>query len=230
MEKRLKNPRKVLIRHPGSIKYYFLFRKLSNYTMVEYDALYQMRNLILDVDSNNVKGAIVETGCWNGGCGAYMAYVSKQNGSNRQTWLFDSFHGLPEATDNDEFFAKKVGLPLDNLSGHLKASIENVESISSQLGVKNNTHIIKGWFKDTIPLNKKNIGKIAILRLDGDLYDSTKIVLDELYSSVSNGGYVVVDDFPFPGCRKAIFDFFSEQGIAPYIKDGGKHQRTFWQK
>ena len=184
----------------------------------------------------HVKGSVVECGVFKGsGLMSWALFSDMLEPINltRRIYGFDTFEGFPTVSEKDKNFIRNPN------SGDLKA--RNYEELMSLITIydKNRflnhiqkVYMVKGDVIKTIPQFIKNNKHlvVSLLFLDFDLYDSTKIVLDELYSSVSNGGYVVVDDFPFPGCRKAIFDFFSEQGIAPYIKDGGKHQRTFWQK
>ena len=46
--------------------------------------------------------------------------------------------------------------------------------------------------------------KIAVLRVDVDLYGPTKIVMDNLAPLVSQDGWIIFDDFHLPGARKAI--------------------------
>jgi hypothetical protein len=87
---------------------------------------------------------------------------------------------------------------------------------------------LEGWFKDTLPTAP--IERLAVLRLDGDLYESTIVALNALYDKVSVGGYVIVDDYHVvAGCRKAISDFLAVRGIAPDLLeiDG---VGVFWQK
>ena len=80
-------------------------------------------------------------------------------------------------------------------------------------------HLVKGWFQDTLPIYKKKIGKISILRLDGDWYESTKVALDNLYDCVVSGGYVVIDDYYFwDGCKKAVDDFILERKLQVTIR------------
>jgi hypothetical protein len=76
---------------------------------------------------------------------------------------------------------------------------------------------VKGWFEHTMPLKKLALKHqpISILRLDGDLYSSTKVVLDALFSSVSDGGYIIVDDYALEGCKQAVHDFFDEIDWTP---------------
>lgn len=219
-EKSQASPRRILLRRPASIPLYFDLRKASSYTMVRHESLMQMRDLIKRIDEKKVEGSIVETGCWRGGCSAFMARVSKKNGSNRTVWMFDSFEGLPKPKEVDkEFFTHMRVADTESFQEALSAPIEKAQEAVAKLGVVSTTRIVKGWFKDTLPVYKKEMGKIAILRLDGDLYDSTKVVLDELYDQLSPGGYVVIDDYVFDGVRKALYDFFHERKIAPFLEE-----------
>jgi O-methyltransferase len=70
---------------------------------------------------------------------------------------------------------------------------------------------VVGWFENTIPLN--NINKISLLRLDGDLYSSTKVCLDNLHHKVQKGGYVIVDDYALAGARKAVHEYFENNKL-----------------
>ena len=77
-----------------------------------------------------------------------------------------------------------------------------------------NVIIVKGWFQDTLILNQIRIGPIALLRIDGDWYESTKVCLECLFDNVANGGYVIIDDYGFfPGCRKAVDEFLASRGL-----------------
>lgn len=182
-------------------------RKIKGYTMQTIAGVYQMEDHIKILDRKNIKGAIVETGSWKGGLGAYMARFG------RETWLFDSFEGLPELSEKDFEIAKQKNLDLHTKTGYIAVSEEYAINISKKLGTK--PHIIKGWFENTLPANKKEIGEIALLRLDGDTYDSTLDALNELYGSVVPGGIIVVDDYhDFSGCRKALYDFFYNKGLS----------------
>jgi hypothetical protein len=86
----------------------------------------------------------------------------------------------------------------------------------------------EGWFQDTIP--KVVMGPIALLRLDGDLYESTKVCLEGLYPKVSKGGWVIVDDYALTGCRKAVHEYLDRIGLSPKIipVEGGGGP-VFWQ-
>jgi len=199
------------VQKPRALFSIFNIRRISGYTMQTIAGVYQMQDHIQEIKRNGIKGAVVETGCWKGGLGAYMALFGLE------TWLFDSFEGLPEMTEKDEEIAIPKGLALHEKTGYIAVSENNAKEIARKLG--SNPHIIKGWFSDTLPKYKEKIGPIAVLRLDGDTYDSTLEALEILYNNVVMGGIVVVDDyFDFKGCREALYDFFKTRGIAPAIK------------
>jgi hypothetical protein len=196
---------------PRAIFEVFNIRRIRGYTMQTIAGVYEMREHILEVIKNNISGAIVETGCWKGGLGAYMASFG------RETWLFDSFEGLPALTEKDAEIAVPKGLPLHHKTGYISVSENHAKEIANKLGTK--PHIIKGWFSETLPKYKEKIGQIAILRLVGDTYDSTMDALKILYSNVVVGGIIVVDDhYDFKGCREVLYDFFKDNKIAPAIK------------
>jgi O-methyltransferase len=109
----------------------------------------------------------------------------------------------------------------------LTVSLEEVKGNFARFGLLDDqVRFLKGWFCDTMPTAP--IERLAILRLDGDLYSSTMDVLRNLYDRVSPGGYVIVDDYySWESCRRAVSDFVRETGIDPKIEkiDGGG---AFW--
>lgn len=79
-------------------------------------------------------------------------------------------------------------------------------------------HLVKGWFQDTLKPTKEKIGAIALLRMDGDFYDSTKVVFEELYDQVVEGGVVIIDDYgSFEGCRRATEEFLALRRIKAHM-------------
>jgi O-methyltransferase len=196
-----------------------LFLKVQPFTMVSLHRLLNVYNLSEKVEKDRLKGAFVECGTWKGGCMAVMAYNAKRAKSNRKIWLFDSFEGLPEPTIKDGRSAWKFAHRRN--SGSLKsikknvASVKDVNRIFSKLGInRKNVIIRKGWFQDTLPLAKKEIDQISILRLDGDWYESTKTCLENLYDKVSPNGFIIIDDFwTWEGCKKAVYEFIAERRL-----------------
>ena len=140
--------------------------------------------------------------------------------AGRKGWGFDSFEGIPWAGDNDDIqpgMSRKTenkGLSSSGISSH---SIEDVHANMKLWGIEN-YELIKGWFQDTLPMFKKR--KLSILRLDGDLYESTIISLRFLYPHLSSGGFLIVDDWELYGCRKAFNDYFNDKKIDYKFDDG----------
>lgn len=87
---------------------------------------------------------------------------------------------------------------------------------------------LKGWFRDTLP--KAPIERLAVLRLDGDMYESTREALEHLYPRLSPGGYLIVDDYHVvPGCRRAVDEFRKQRHVTEKIVDIDG-SGVFWQR
>lgn len=200
----------------------WLIAKVYPFTMAGYKRLSNVYEIANFIEKNNIRGDFAECGVWKGGCAAIMAYVSKKRKSDRKIWLFDSFEGLPEPTDKDGIIAK--GYAKNKTTGKLESinecvgPIEDVKKIFFDILKINpkNVMINRGWFQDTLPKTKDQIGELAILRLDGDWYESTKVCLDNLYDTVIIGGYIILDDYGhWEGCKKALQEFFESKNINP---------------
>jgi hypothetical protein len=186
------------------------------------------------VESAAVPGALVECGVARGGCSAMMGaanLVLKGSAEERVKWLFDSYEGLPKPTDED-FVEGQVGdliTPLDE--GDCVGTYEEVASLMIREGFsQERVCMIKGWFQDTIAGVSEEIGLIAVLRLDGDWYESTRLPLDLLYDQVSPGGVVIIDDYGTCfGSRKAVNEIFEEKSIASVLHPDGRGG-AWWQK
>jgi len=208
--------------NPEKIK---LFFKVRCHTMVTPKRLNNVYELIDRIEREGEKGVVAECGVWKGGCVAIMAYILKKHDSNRKIWAFDSFEGLPEPTPADGRKAKAYagGSNTGKLVSinDCVASVEDVKEVFKKLDLtQKNLVIKKGWFQETLPQARKTIGKIALLRLDGDWYESTKVCLDNLYIKVVSGGYVILDDYHhWEGCKKAVDEFIKENKIDVKLQD-----------
>ena len=165
---------------------------------------------------NNIPGDFIETGVWRGGaCIMMRAVLNAYNVTDRKVWLADSFEGLPPPDlddypeDEGETFHKHSELAVS--IDEVKSNFEKYGLLDEQVG------FIKGWFKDT--LSTISIDKLALLRLDGDLYESTIQPLDALYDKLSIGGHVIVDDYyVVKGCKIAIHDFFRRKEFLQHLR------------
>jgi O-methyltransferase len=180
--------------------------QFKDFTMVQ-EYVY-IRNLMLVNQYKNIKGCVVECGTWKGGMVAGIATLLKNQ--DRTYYLYDSFEGLPPAKEIDGIDAlewqkdTESAFYLDNCTAD-EIFAKKAMELS---GVKKSV-ITKGWFSDTLPNFSKE--GIAILRMDGDWYDSTMDCLNNLYRYIVPGGIIIIDDYyTWEGCSKAIHDFISK--------------------
>ena len=172
-------------------------------TMVGLARLANVRDCVTTVLADGVAGDLVETGVWRGGTAIYMRAVLAALGDGHRTvWACDSFEGLPEA-DAERF---PVDVPL-RLHEHreLAVGLEQVQANFARYGLLDDqVRFVPGWFRDTLPKLATEVGPIAVLRLDGDMYESTIDALTQLEPLVAPGGFVIVDDYGgIEACRQA---------------------------
>ena len=208
-------------------------------TMVSYEPLVTLFQQVRHCEINSIPGDYVECGVWKGGAIGLMALANKKYGQKRRDiHMFDIFSEIcePDPAIDGEFAISQVselaGVDKKSLKGRLKSvkgvydshggpgTVEVVrELLEVKIGYdKRFLHYHKGWFQETLPDVAREISKIAILRLDADLYASTKICLDYLYEKVVSGGFVIIDDYgTYEGCKKAIDEFREKQGIRSFL-------------
>lgn len=210
---------------PSPARAHALF-SAKRYTMTLPERCRKLWDLCGDAFARKVPGCLVECGVWRGGSAAVMGLAARHAGERRQLHLFDSFEGLPEPDERDG--AKAAAYSAGKSSGAL-SSIHQCEAGLAEvqdalLGkIRLPEELVtfhRGWFQDTVPSDAKTLGPIAVLRLDGDWYESTAICLKHLYPLLPPGGVLVLDDyFCWEGCRKATDEYRAEHGItAPIIR------------
>lgn len=191
-------------------------------TMLGTRQLDHMQRCIADVLENNVPGDLLEAGVWRGGMTIFMrAVLAADQVTNRKIWVADSFAGLPEIEKDRETFGWR--------RGDMAASLDTVKKNFTRYGLLDEQVLfLQGFFCDTLP--HAGIGPLAILRVDADLYQSTKDVLDHLYQTLSPGGYAIFDDYQnLPDCRRAIDEFRLRRGITEEIRPIDT-RAVYWQK
>ena len=133
--------------------------------------------------------------------------------TDRRVWVADSFRGLPPP--DAEKYPQDRGLHLEQYE-ELAVSLAEVQRNFERYGLLDDqVRFLEGWFRDTLP--RAPIEKLAVMRLDGDLYESTMDGLTNLYDRLSPGGYVIVDDYSIPACRLAVEDFRRARGLTEEI-------------
>ena len=180
-------------------------------TMIGVDRLNNLHALLEEVIRERIPGDFIETGVWRGGATIFMRAALKAHGiTDRTVWVADSFEGLPKP-DADKYPADKG----DKHWTHpeLAIGVEQVRANFQRYGLLDEqVKFLVGWFKDTLP--PAPIKMLALVRLDGDLYESTMDGLRSLYPKLSRGGYIIIDDYGcVKGCRQAVTDYRAEHGI-----------------
>lgn len=187
-------------------------------TMIGMKRLTSLQHCVETVIAEDIPGDLVECGVWRGGASILMrAVLAAYGDESRSVWLADSFEGVPPP-DSANYKADK-GDRLHLAAPILAVSEKDVRANFARYGLLDDkVRILPGWFKDT--LHDAPIESIAVLRLDGDLYESTIQALDGLYSRLTPGGFCIIDDYhAIEGCRKAVTDFRARHGISAEIVD-----------
>lgn len=213
-------------------------QSLKNHTMLSKKRLVTLYQQAIYCEICSIPGAFVECGVWKGGAVGLMAFANLRHGMQRRNiHLFDSFQEICEpnaavdghrALADVKTFTGKRGLdkgrlhPLkgiyDSMGG--PGSLEENKYLLEKVVKYDATylHYHVGWFQDTLPGASKDINDIAILRLDGDWYASTKICLEYLFEKVVPGGIVIIDDYgTYDGCKRAVDEYFLKNGIKAYL-------------
>jgi len=179
-------------------------------TMVGLARLENVRQCVTDVIRCGVPGDLLEAGVWRGGVGIYMRAILAASGdTTRKVWLADSFQGLPPPSGN---FEADIGDKCHRWP-ELAVSLDDVKHNFERYGLLDDqVEFLPGWFNDTLP--SAPVDTLAVLRCDGDMYESTIVTLESLYPKVSPGGYVIVDDYgALPQCKAAVDDFRAQHRI-----------------
>jgi hypothetical protein len=210
--------------------------------MSYYDVAYSTRETIENtkfftdyVLDGHIQGALVECGVAAGAQVGAMQDRNLRHAEKRWIYGFDSFEGIPLASAEDDqqpgipgpkpfipYKDKRELLKSSGITVHAKEHVQHLLNVWFP-GKWDNIVLVKGWFQDTLPLYAsvlKRLGGIALLRLDGDLYESTKVSLEQLFPLVNEGGMLIVDDWELTGCRLACEEYFADHPVeriqAPY--------------
>jgi O-methyltransferase len=196
-------------------------------TMIGMMRLNNLEFCIREVIKNNIEGDLIETGVWRGGATIFMKAVLNTLGNlDKIVWVADSFEGLPKP-NADKYTA-------DRYDEHYKiqelaVSLEDVKKnfIKYDL-LDDRVKFLKGWFSQTLPTAP--IDKLSILRLDGDMYESTMDALENLYHKLSPGGFIIIDDWSaVKGCKLAVEDFRKKYSIVEKMIEID-WSSIYWQK
>jgi O-methyltransferase len=187
-------------------------------TMIGMARMQNLRESAIAVIEDEVPGDFIETGVWRGGACILMRGVLAAYGvADRNVWVADSFRGLPPPSSR---YAADEG-DIHHTFDELAVSRQQVEENFRRYGLLDGqVKFLEGWFSETLP--SAPVERLALLRLDGDMYESTMDALSALYPKLSPGGYVIVDDYGnpnIPACRAAVTDYRDANGIEEEIQE-----------
>jgi O-methyltransferase len=184
-------------------------------TMIGIERLNNIQKCAEDIFKNKVEGDFIETGVWRGGSTIFMKALLKVYGvEDKLVWVADSFQGLPRPNEDkytadkgdDLYMFEELAIPVEVV----KHNFEKYNLLDDKV------KFLKGWFKDTLPTAP--IEKLSLLRLDGDMYESTMDALVPLYPKLSPGGYIIIDDYGgIEACKLAVHDYRKKHGITEEI-------------
>jgi O-methyltransferase len=186
------------------------YERAKLYSMVHVGGFYNAFRGMQYIAANNLLGDIIECGCFLGGMTAFLALLRNEFHLENAVLAFDSFSGFPIGSV-DTFLGKPVGGPQYN---NFKSVV--VENIQAVVGSNDGIELIEGYVENTIPESK--IDKVALLRLDTDHYESTKIELSHLYPSLVSGGVIIIDDYGlYQGSRQATDEYINDLSVKPML-------------
>ena len=196
------------------------------FTMIGTEGLENIQQLLEDVFKQRVQGDFLEAGVWRGGASIFAKAVIEAYGEkHRRIWVCDSFEGLPTATQNKDtnYWSKIDALKINRET--VKKNFNEVFLLDSSI------HFPRGYFVYTLPCLrhqfKQNGTKLAVLRADGDMYESLMDILFNLYEFVPVGGYVIIDDWFIPVAKRAVKEFREMFGIDEPINEF-RGMSCFW--
>ena len=175
----------------------------SYLTLIERPFFNKIKQIIGGIVQEGIQGDIVFVGVYRGGGALYVKSLFEELGHKSKSWLFDSFNGFakPETINK-----KNNAINLFTNKGKFREqpSIVEVSNLFNQFNLAENMEIVDGFVKDTLENHK--IEKIAFLHIDVDLYDPTLLSLQKLYPALSEGGWVIIDDYSAEvfDCKEAV--------------------------
>jgi O-methyltransferase len=195
-------------------------------TLIGPRGLDNLQHCIRSVVQNNVPGDLIETGVWRGGAAIFMRAALKALGdTTRLVWAADSFRGLPPADPTRRPAA--AGMDWSRMDW-LAVPLEEVKRNFARYGLLDDqVRFLVGWFHETLP--GAPIERLAVLRLDGDMYGSTMDALRALYPKLSVGGYAIIDDYWVSECQAAVDEYRAAYGVTEELQRVDR-AIVFWQR
>lgn len=182
----------------------------------------------------NIQGDFAECGVLSGGHPALMAWTIKTRGSDRRVHLYDSFEGVPMAgVEDSDHYKQVMGVNPDPSKGiacgRCIGTVEQVKENMVKWDVDESRLIYhKGWLQEVLKSEGVFVPKLALLRIDVDLHDSTLPIMEYLYPKMPHGAFIISDDWGAPACQKAVLKYLDY--VPPVTPVEGQNTTVWWRK
>jgi len=203
-----------------------MIASLRPYTMTSAERIWSLLHAVQYVVDEQISGDFVECGVWRGGSVMAMAHqLSRMGVTDRRIWLYDTFAGMTQPTEAD-VEAVSGTTAAEMLASTEVADGNNVWCVAGRSDVEANVRstrypnenfiLVEGDV--AVTLHESAPESIAVLRLDTDWYESTRVGLEVLYPRLTVGGVCILDDYGhWQGARRAVDEYFAAQGQRPFM-------------
>jgi len=185
------------------------------HSMIGEKRMRQLQDAAESVIAEGIAGDFIETGVWRGGaCILLRAVLEAYEVRDRRVFVADSFAGLPPP--DPARYPADAGAAFHEYDA-LAVSAAEVRRNFERYGLLDDrVRFLPGWFHETLPTAP--IERLALIRLDGDMYESTQSAIRALYPKLSPGGYCIVDDYySHSGARQACTEYRDQHNIVSPI-------------
>lgn len=199
-------------------------RAVAGFTQTTPERIVALRNAVRYVSRAGIAGDVVECGVWRGGSMMVAANeLIAQQDTSRRLWLYDTYTGMTAPTEHDttatghtgeEWIAGELARPEKGSTGVTGVALETVRANVESTGYPAaNTTYVAGPVEQTL-LAEPLPERIALLRLDTDFYESTRVEMEVLFPRLVPGGILLLDDYGYwQGARKAVDDYFGDTAV-----------------
>lgn len=186
-----------------------LYARVQTHTLVSKERCYMLYQFFQQARS--LSGDVAEVGVYRGGTAKLLALLNKKNGIHKNIFLFDTFEGMPETSQEKDFHQKG------------DFSDTSLGAVSNYLKEFSEILLYRGLFPNTAaPINDKNF---SFVHIDVDIYQSVYDCCNFFYNRMNLGGIIVFDDYGFiscPGAKTAVDEFFKDKKENPIYLESGQ--------
>jgi len=176
-----------------------IYNEVKSHTLVDIFRSFELWELTKAIHNLDKNASFIEIGVWRGGTAGIIGRRLSLLNSNINFYLADTFVGVAKASEKDTFY---------NGSEHSDTSQEIVENLLSNKYHK--YKILKGIFPNETSCLIDDEIVFGFCYIDVDVYESSKDIVDWIWSRLIKGGVIIFDDYGFHTCD-GVTKFVNEQ-------------------